>query len=197
MELQYDKLAEDLRKCHTAANGSILTAAFRVSFPHVFEATVAQGADKAKYSISSLFPPTADIALLKQAAAAAVREKWGADVPARMKNPFLKAEDYEYEGYEQGWVLIRSSSLQKPGLIDQVKKPIITSADFYPGCWARATLRAFTYDTSGNKGVSFGLQNIQKVADDESMGGRSKPEEDFGAVDGGAGVVGTADDLFT
>ena len=42
---------------------------------------------------------------------------------------------------------------------------------------------AFTYDTKGNKGVSFGLNNVQKVKDDEPLGNFSRAEDDFDEVE--------------
>ena len=40
---------------------------------------------------------------------------------------------------------------------------------FYAGAIVRAQLSAFPYDTDGNKGVSFGLNNIQKLAEGEEI----------------------------
>jgi hypothetical protein len=78
-----------------------------------------------------------------------------------------------------GHIFARASSLYAPGVVDRQRQPIITADGFYSGCHARATVNAFTYDTMGNQGVSFGLQNLQFVKDDEPFTGRSAPEEDF------------------
>lgn len=72
-----------------------------------------------------------------------------------------------------------ASSKQRPGLVDRNKQPILTEEEFYPGCWARATVTAYSYDNVG-KGVAFGLHNIQKLGDDENFTGRVAAEEDFG-----------------
>jgi hypothetical protein len=45
------------------------------------------------------------------------------------------------------------------------------------------SLNAFPYNTQGNKGVSFGLNHVQKIADGEFLGGRSKAEDDFDSLD--------------
>jgi hypothetical protein len=65
---------------------------------------------------------------------------------------------------------------------------IINEADFYPGCYARATVRPFWYDTAGNKGVAFGLQNIQKLADGEPLGGRVVASKEFEPVAPAGGI---------
>jgi hypothetical protein len=59
---------------------------------------------------------------------------------------------------------------------------IIEEKDFYSGCFARATVRAFAYSNKGNNGVAFGLQNIQKLRDGDPLGGRTRPSDDFQAV---------------
>lgn len=173
----------------------IMTPEFRVSFPNVFRPREAQDGGKAKYSLSMLFAKGVDLSAFKAAAQAAAAEKWGAKVPGNLKSPFLDAGRYEYEGYEEGMVLIRATSLQKPGLVDMAVQPIIDEADFYPGCYARAKIRAFAYDNNGNRGISFGLGNIQKLRDGEPLGGRSRPEDDFDAVSDGGEAV-SAGSLF-
>lgn len=164
---------------------NIITPEFRLSFPNLFRPRKqSQDADaKEKYSLSMLFPAGTDLAKLKAAANAAARDKWGDKVGSmKLKTPFLDAADYEYEGYGAGMVLIRASSIQKPGIVDAKVQPILDESEVYPGCYGRASLRAFAYDTSGNKGVSFGIVNFQKTRDGEPLGGRSRPEQDFEPV---------------
>lgn len=52
---------------------------------------------------------------------------------------------------------------------------------FYPGAIVRAHLSAFSYDTDGNKGVSFGLNHVQKLAEGERIDGRQSADEVFDA----------------
>ena len=42
---------------------------------------------------------------------------------------------------------------------------------------------AYGYDKAGNKGVAFGLQNLQKLGDGERFSGRTAAEDDFDSVD--------------
>lgn len=170
---------------------NVHTPEFRVSFPNVFRPTTPKNAQNAepKYSMAMLFPKGSDLTKLKEAAKAAIVERFGTDQakwPKNLKSPFRDQGDFDYEGYEAGASMIRATSKQKPGLVDKNVQPIIEESDFYAGCYARATVRAFYYDQAGNKGVSFGLQNIQKTRDGESLGGRSRPEEEFEAVGGGS-----------
>ena len=56
-------------------------------------------------------------------------------------------------------------------------------SQIYSGCIVRASLNAFAYDRAGNRGISLGLNNIQKLADGERLDGRLKAEDDFEALD--------------
>ena len=57
---------------------------------------------------------------------------------------------------------------------------VVTDPDrFYAGCWARASVRAHAYDTKGNKGVSFYLNNLQFVGDDEPLGSHTSAKEEL------------------
>lgn len=52
----------------------------------------------------------------------------------------------------------------------------------YSGCYARVSLNFYAFNSNGNKGVAYGLGNIQKIRDGESFGGRSSATDDFGTV---------------
>ena len=173
----------------------VITPVFRVSFPHLFKANKATAQAEPKYGVAMLFPKDADLSALKKAAEEAVYAKWGDKIPKKLKKPFLNQGDYELEGYVEGCVLIRASSLQKPGVVDANREDIIDESDVYPGCYGRASLRAFTYDINGNIGVSFGLQNFQKMRDGDPIGGRTNAEDDFAPADGESATT-TADKLW-
>ena len=48
----------------------------------------------------------------------------------------------------------------------------------YSGCYCRFSLNFFSFAGKQN-GVAAGLNNVQKVADGEPLGGRSRAEDDF------------------
>lgn len=183
---------------------NIMTPEFRVSFPNIFKpGKVLQAGAEPKYGLTMLFPKGADLAKLRKAAEEAAVEKWGAGkVPKGLRSPFRDQSEKEFEGYEAGAVFINATSKQRPGLVDAQVQEIIEERDFYPGCYARATVRAFAYDQAGNKGVAFGLQNVQKTRDGDPLGGRTRPSDDFEPVGGddpktGTGGAGaTAESVF-
>ena len=70
---------------------------------------------------------------------------------------------------------------------DRNNADVIDDSEVYPGRWARATIQPFYYDTDGNRGISFGLENVQLLRNDEPIGGgsRAKPTDEFAPVDTG------------
>ncbi len=169
-----------------ATREKVTTPEFRLSFPNVFRARSFNNGEP-KFGVSMIFDKKTDLSALKAIAKAAVRAKWGDKPPAGLKNPFRDgAEKAHLDGYGEGTVFVNCTTKQQPGLVGRDLQPIISEGDFYAGCYARATISAFTYDTAGNKGVSFGLHNLQKLRDGESFSGRVAAEEDFEAVDAAA-----------
>jgi len=163
----------------------VVTPEFRVSFPKVFKPESFQGGDPT-YSVVMMFDKKQDIKALKQLAKQAVETKWPDPNkrPKNLRNPFRDG-DVEKPDLETfaGKVFITASSKNKPNVVDQNVQPILVEDEFYGGCYARASVNAFAYDTAGNRGVSFGLNNIQKLREGEPFTGRSKPEDVFGPVE--------------
>jgi hypothetical protein len=76
---------------------------------------------------------------------------------------------------------------------------VLDAEQAYAGRWARASVNFWSYDTSGNRGVAVGLQNVQLLRDDEKLGSNTpKPQDVFKPVAitpaaGKAATVETAD----
>lgn len=176
-----------------------LTPVFRVSYPSVFKPRLNKLSGKEEYSLEALFPLEKDMSSddkkalqgLKKAVEEAVINKWGpekAKWPKNIRLPFKMQDEKENEEglrapYQKGAMFLRLKSDLKPGLVDQNVNDIIDTSDFYPGCYARASVNAFAYDQAGNRGVSLSLANIQKVKDGDPLGGRTKPEHDFAPIE--------------
>ena len=100
-------------------------------------------------------------------------------------SPFRKGSS-KRKYYEVDEIFVKFNSLTKPGVVDQARQPITQdSGRFVPGNLAHVSYNCFAYDTAGNKGVSFGLGNVQKVADGSPMFTATKPEDDFEVVAAG------------
>ena len=167
------------------------TPRFRAAFISVFKATKPREAkpDQApKYSVRAVFPPDTDLKDLKAAAAACATEKWGDKIPKGLRSPFRKNEELDnpIPGIGDDWTVMTFSANEdrRPGIVDAKLNDIINEDDVYAGAWYRAQVRPYAYDQQGNKGVSFGLQNVQKLKDDEPLGaGRTPANKAFESVD--------------
>lgn len=128
-----------------------------------------------RYSAMLLFDSTgvsttayAELRKLIQDAAA---EKWGAakaQDPAFMRSlrlPLRPAAEKDYEGFDKGEIFCAPWSEKAPGVVDLHGNDMVPT-DVWSGQLARATVRAFAYDTNGNKGVSLGLEHVQIVKQD-------------------------------
>jgi Protein of unknown function (DUF2815) len=189
-----------------ADSSNLITPNFRAAFISVFKATSMKNADgttnKPKFSIRAAFPPTADLSPLKKEAEAVAKEKWNDKIPKTLRNPFRRNDELENPvvGIGDDWTIMSFSANEdrRPGIVDAKLQDIIDDSDVYSGAWYRAQVRAFAYDQAGNKGVSFGLQNVQKLRDDDPIGnGRIPASKAFEPVDVPAGAGGkTATSIF-
>ena len=168
----------------------------RLSFPSLDKPSKMQGSQgQETFNATLLFTPAsfspADVdrwkkirmAVLKQ-----MKEKFGdkAFGPDKRLLPMYRSpirngvEKPNLPGYGQGVEFLRAASQYKPGLCNTRRLPIPVG-EFYAGCYVRATISTWAYDSNGNKGVSFNLINVMKCGDGEAFGNAGTPvESDFG-----------------
>ncbi len=158
----------------------------RVSFPMVFKAKAFED-QKAKFSCVLLFTKKTDLSKLIAAVDAAKADKWGSDKskwPKSLRSPFRDGDEKQDLGGYEDTIYISASNQHRPEVVGRNLEPITEESDeFYAGCFARLALRAYAYDTKGNKGVSFSLESIQKTAEGERFSGRRKADEIFEQLD--------------
>lgn len=157
----------------------LVTPRFRVMFPSVFEMNTFNE-NNPKYSLTMLFDEGTDLSKIEDEIEKTIIAKWGKKRPAGLKLPFRDAgEKEQYTGFESGMIFANATTTTKPGVVDSNLDPIMSKEYFYAGCYARASISVFAYNTKGNAGVGLGLNNIQKLAEGERIDGRTKAEEDF------------------
>ena len=111
--------------------------------------------------------------------------KWPNKPPAKLAYTLhdgdgVKEKTGEPFGPEcKGHWVISVSSKNKPGVVDADLNEIIDKTAIVSGDYGRASINAYGYDVSGNRGVSFGLNNIQFLEKGEPLGGRTRAEDDF------------------
>lgn len=171
----------------------VVTGKVRLSYVHVFEPFSNNDDQDKKYSTVILIPKsdTKTIAALKAAQAAAAEagkaKTFNGKIPANLKTTLHDGDeegDLEKNPEYEGHMFMTVSSKTKPGIVDKDVNPILDSTEVYSGCYARVSINAFAYNTQGNRGISFGLNHVQKLDDGDYLGGRSKAEDDFEAVGG-------------
>jgi len=164
----------------------VVTGKVRFSYLHVFEpVAISEGGDL-KYSVSLLIPKKDKITIAKinkaiEAAKEAGKGKWGGKIPAKLKLPLRDGDEErpDDEAYADCYFL-NASAKTKPGVVDAGLNAIIRQDEVYSGCFGKASVNFYAFDVNGNKGIACGLNNIMKLEDGPSLGGRSSAEEDFG-----------------
>ena len=173
----------------------VITGQVRFSYANVFVPTAMEEGDTKKYNVSLLIPKkdkktVAAIEAAIETERKLLLEKLGvAKLPKHAKVAELRDGDEEYPGDEtmEGMWFIRVSSLAKPGVVERDPKDgsvteILDPADFYSGCYGKASVNAFFYapDKKPYLGVSLGLNNVMKTEEGEPLGrGRSSAASDF------------------
>lgn len=172
----------------------VVTGKVRFSFVNVFEARAFGEGQTPKFSVMLLIPKS-DVATMerihkaiKNAAQKGLSTKFGGKLPTVLKTTLKDADkDTDQDGelfadkwpYAAGHYIINVSSKNQPQIVDAACNPIINPTDFYSGCYGRASINFFAYNNNGNKGISAGLNNLQKLEDGESLGGSTSAEQDF------------------
>ena len=90
-----------------------------------------------------------------------------------------RPEDPAYAGC---WFLNANSTIPV-GIVDAACSPILDRGEFYSGCYGRASISFFAFNSNGNRGIACGLNNLQKLRDGEPLGGRVSAEADFAGLD--------------
>ncbi len=161
----------------------------RWSYANVWEPKSINGGTP-KYGLSLIIPKkdTATVRKIQAAIEAAYREGEsklkgsGRTVPplSAIKNP-LRDGDVERPddpAYAGCW-FVNANSGTAPGIVDADCNPILERSEVYSGVYGRASITFYAFNSSGNKGIACGLNNLQKIRDGEPLGSRLSAEADF------------------
>ena len=147
-----------------------------------------------KYSVSLIIPKS-DVATVKkiEAAIQAAYEEGESKLKGNSKSvPSLKVlktplRDGDLErpddaAYADSY-FINANSASAPGIVDADRQPILERSEVYSGVYGRASINFYAFNSNGNKAIACGLNNLQKIADGEPLGGKSRAEDDFADED--------------
>lgn len=191
----------------TKVNNRIILKNVRLSYANLFEPRPVGEGDNAKlkYSTALIIPyDHPQVEKLKEIIDALGKSKFGSGWAAvkRKRNP-LRDPMKEYkqartEAEEEGddpneipkpdesvrdAYTLNVSSDRKPQIVDKSLQPILDDSEIYSGCYVNISLGGFSYDRPDNKGVGFGLNNVQLIKQGERLGGAPNADEEFEMVD--------------
>lgn len=164
----------------------VITNEVRLAFPALFHPKPrARGSEKMTYQATILLPPQTDLKPYTDAIRAAMLKKFDKEIKIpREKFPIKDAAEKAYQGFEPGWHFISLNADRRPQVVDRRNNPVTDPDLVYGGMWVKAYINAFAWDSPvGGRGVSFGLNAIQLVRDDERFDGRLRAEQAFEALE--------------
>jgi hypothetical protein len=171
----------------------VVTGKVRLSYANLFvpRAPNDNPTGPLKYSTTILIPKTdkKTLADIKAAQEFAIATKWPKR-PAKLQTTLHDGDGVREKNGEPysdeckgHWVMSVSSKL-KPAVVGANLQPVMDAGDVKSGDYARVSINAYCYENSGNRGVSFGLNNVQKLETGEALStGQTRAQDDFTAVE--------------
>lgn len=187
----------------------ITTGKVRFSYCSLFEPRAAVAGGQENYSVTLLIDKGDKFTLDKIKAAIEeakqnyLQKNSGKKLPSGLKTTLHDGDGERPNGGDfgpecAGCYVMTVSSKNKPVLVDKNKTPITDPQDLYSGCYGRAIINFYVYDTNGNKGVSAGLNGVMKLHDGEPLSGGVVTDADWDDdwEDPEAGANSEYDDLL-
>lgn len=175
-------------KEETSMSTKVITGKVRFSYVNIFKSRAFQAGQDAKFSVCLLIPKEdkktikAIRAAVDEAIQEGINSKWSGKKPANLKLPLRDgdAERADEAPEYEGMYFLNCNSSQKPGIVDKDRNEILDPDEVYSGCWGRASINFYPFNSNGNKGVGVGLNHIQKLKDGDRLGAaRASAEDDF------------------
>ena len=168
----------------------ITTGKARLSYVSVFEPKLMPDGQTEKYSVTLLIPKSdsrtlAKIQAAQDAAIAAFKAKNpGKRLPANLPTTLhdgdaLKDNGDEYGSECRGNMVMTVTSKRRPVIVYADKTPMTEELEMYSGCYCKAVINFYVYDTAGKIGVTAGLNGIMKLEDGEPLSGGVVTDADW------------------
>lgn len=172
---------------------AITTNKVRASYVNIFQPRVPENGGDPKYSVTLLIPKsdTATInaiyAEIEKAKQEGAQKVFNGNIPPMCKIPIYDGDGYRANGEPfgeecKGHMVMTASAKMQPIIVNIDMQNIINPAEVYSGCYIRANINFFAYNSNGNKGIGCGLNCVQKVEDGEPLTARVSAEEAFGGA---------------
>ena len=171
----------------------VVTGKVRFSYVNVFTPQQRNADEAPKYSVTLLIPKSDEDTVEKilkamSEAATNFREKNGASSLPQKPTTTLHDGDGMRDGGDpygpecRGCYVMTVSSKRKPVIVDAFRNEITDEDELYSGCYGRASINFYGYNSHGKKGISAGLLSLQKLSDGEPlsmMGSADDFDDDF------------------
>ena len=180
--------------------GNLVTPKGRLLWNALFQPRKNKNGTPGKFEFNIAIPKDADVKVLQQAALEAGKEKFpklfkdaAGKWPSSVKSPFKKSADNDKlaEIADEYPMFFAARAKDRPGVVGpNGRAEGVEPEHVYAGRFVKASVQAYGYDVDGNKGVSFGLVNVQLLEDGEELvigGGRVSAESEFEGVGEAAG----------
>ena len=162
----------------------VVTNKVRFSYANVFQPKAAVEGGTPKYSVSIIIPKSDKETVTKLQKAfedckASNAAFFGGTIPNGLKGGLRDGDEEKDDPAYAGSYFINANSVKRPEVIDLDRNLIMDPSEFYSGCYGRASITFFPYNTQGSKGIACGLNNLMKTEEGEKLGGVSSAAADF------------------
>ena len=170
----------------------ITTGRCRLSYVSIFEPKLMPDGKTEKYSVTLLIPKTdartlEKIKAAQDAAIAAFKAKNpGKKLPANLPTTLHDGDGLKDNGDEYGpeckghmVMSVTSSADRRPVVVYADKTPMTEPSEIYSGCYGKAVINFFVYDTAGKIGITAGLNGVMKLEDGEPLAGGIVTDSDW------------------
>lgn len=166
----------------------VVTGKVRFSFVNIFEPRASQDGGDPKYSVTLLIPKTDKTTMGKiREAMEEARQNFCAKngntaLPAKPTNTLHDGDGQKDNGDDygpecKGHYVMTVSSKDRPVIVDAARNEILDRTEVYSGCYGRAAINFYGYNSHGKKGISAGLLSVQKLTDGEPFGTRGSADD--------------------
>lgn len=173
-----------------ASKTQMTTGKCRLSYVSVFAPKLMPDGTTEKYSVTLLIPKQDKKTLAKiNAAMAAAKEAFlaknpGKKLPPNMPNTLHDGDSIKENGEEfgqecRGHMVMTVNSKNRPVIVYADKTPMTEPSEMYSGCYGRAVINFFVYNTAGKIGITAGLNGLMKLEDGEPLAGGMVTDSDW------------------
>lgn len=172
----------------------VVTGTVRLSYANLAEPRSGFEGQPPKFSTVLLIPKDDEktVAAIRRAQKAALENGKSSTfkgvIPKSWKDTLRDGdEEMDLEAnpeYENHWFMnVSAQESRPPVLVDRRREKFSkdeAALEIYSGVYARVSINAFPFSVQGNKGVSFGINAVQKVRDGEAFsGGKVDVDSEF------------------